>query len=476
MTKKIIFIYSLVVFLTSVSTDAQVFRTYFSSISIDNKKIADTGITEVKINSAASLTFNFTNDFDDSTDKTIYYVIHLNDRVISKNYKSESYTFNSLAEGDYIFSVQAFNGNKQESVPVVKLFSVTKPLTPKQNSKDLIIQLSFLEIILTIFSILILLTIFIISRKNKSKKTKKAKPSLADDVFDEISELRESNKNLKSSYKLFEEENKKLNKIISGLNKSIVLLEDANVNLIEQKEALFEKKIKLEELQKQKDELIAIKFHDIKNPASAIKGLIELLESYDLTATEQQEIMESLVASSSSIIDLVQEMSVSFAKKSYDEEYIMKLSFLQEVVKSVMSINSAYAKKKQIRLLNNTSVSIPQFYFDPPKLKEAIDNLVNNAIKYSLPNTDVTIRSFLTETKVVVEVKDNGVGIPQDEISMLFKKGAMLSPRPTGGEQSSGLGLWIVKKIIEGHGGTIKVESRQGVGSKFTFELPFKKD
>ena len=98
---------------------------------------------------------------------------------------------------------------------------------------------------------------------------------------------------------------------------------------------------------------------------------------------------------------------------------------------------------------------------------------INNAIKFSPPQTDVTVRSYMTETHAITEVKDNGVGMNEDDLSRIFSKGARLSSKPTGGEKSSGLGLWIAKKVVEAHGGKIVVESKKGIGSKFTFYLPF---
>ena len=119
---------------------------------------------------------------------------------------------------------------------------------------------------------------------------------------------------------------------------------------------------------------------------------------------------------------------------------ILKCHPLQDVISSVVKINIAYAKKKQIRLLDNSSKSMPRFEFDPNKIKEVLDNLINNAIKFSPPKTDVTVRSYLTETHAVTEVKDNGVGMTEDDLSVIFQKGVKsLQPNQPAAKKAPGL-------------------------------------
>jgi signal transduction histidine kinase len=142
------------------------------------------------------------------------------------------------------------------------------------------------------------------------------------------------------------------------------------------------------------------------------------------------------------------------------------------VIDTVFTINNAYANKKEIRLINRSSATLPNFYFDPNKMKEVVDNLINNAIKYGPKNTEVILEAFFTNSKVTIEVSDNGVGISDQDLKKIFTKGATLSAKPTGDESSSGLGLWIVKKIVEAHNGKVWVKSKVGKGTTFVVELP----
>ncbi|MBN1301958.1 MAG: HAMP domain-containing histidine kinase [Melioribacteraceae bacterium] len=461
--------------LCSIVSTSQVFKTTISSIYIDDVKVIKPDFADLKVKSDQRLLFVLGNNFTEHDESIIYYRIFIDNKLVEEYYNSENYTITDLSSGVHIIKIQAYNSSGKEAIPIQKKFIVDPGVTAVKMIN--LFEISDVQIIYALYAILLLLIglIFFLSAKLKSVKQGVNRGGVKTDVLmSDLDKVNEHNIILKRGYKKIEDENKRLKKTIGQLNKNIQSLEEANINLMEQKEALIEKKLKLEDLQKQKEELLAIKFHDIKNPAQAIQGFVELLESYDLTAQEQQEIMESIVLSTGNIMELVQSISETFAKENFEDEYIMELSSLQTVIHSVVTINSAYAKKKQIRLLNNSSQSMPEFVFDPLKVKEAIDNLVNNAVKYSYPNNDVTIRSFLTETHARVEVKDNGVGMTEKDLEKVFEKGAKLSSKPTGGEKSSGLGLWIVKKIVEAHDGKVYVESKKGIGSKFTFELPIK--
>jgi signal transduction histidine kinase len=109
---------------------------------------------------------------------------------------------------------------------------------------------------------------------------------------------------------------------------------------------------------------------------------------------------------------------------------------------------------------------------DEARLRDSIDNLVTNAIKYSPPGKPILIAVRRQNDQVTVSVTDEGPGLTPEDRSKLFRKFQRLSPQPTAGESSTGLGLSVTKEIIEMHGGTIRVESEPGKGSTFTIELP----
>ncbi len=163
----------------------------------------------------------------------------------------------------------------------------------------------------------------------------------------------------------------------------------------------------------------------------------------------------------------------------------------------IVSNNRLYAKKKSIVLdfridianLNRkdveptVAVSYDQWeheyqaipiscFIDPSKLEQALNNLLTNAIKFSEPKSVVEIRVGRKSNQVYISVKDHGLGIPKDEIPLLFEPYKKISVKPTRGETSTGLGLSIVRAIILAHDGDVLVESKVGEGSKFTILLP----
>jgi signal transduction histidine kinase len=101
-----------------------------------------------------------------------------------------------------------------------------------------------------------------------------------------------------------------------------------------------------------------------------------------------------------------------------------------------------------------------------------MNNLLSNAIKYSFPNTKIIIDISVQNDEIVTQIIDQGQGIPEKELSKLFRPFQTTSAKATANEKSTGLGLAIVKKIVEAHHGTIRVESTVGKGSTFTFTIP----
>jgi signal transduction histidine kinase len=109
---------------------------------------------------------------------------------------------------------------------------------------------------------------------------------------------------------------------------------------------------------------------------------------------------------------------------------------------------------------------------DEHRLGQVMSNLISNAIKYSWQGSTVTITLETTARDAVIRVRDEGIGIPRDELPNIFKAWCHGKSRTTGGETSHGIGLLVVKTIVEAHCGRIHVESREGSGTEFSFLLP----
>jgi len=357
------------------------------------------------------------------------------------------------------------------TTPLLLLGNGRSPVLFQRINDGFFESFTFIMILVNLVIILFIVTVILLYKLSKSKTQK---------VYygdDEFIKLKDAFKDLKKDYDKIKDENAALVKYIDQLKESIVELEDSNIKLLEQKQHLTENENQLKELQKQKEELFAIAIHDIKNPLSAIKGYAQLLEEYDLNAVEQQEIFKNLISSTDKILDLAFEMNKVVIDSEREQNSIKSGNIsVYDTIKSVCSQNQAYAKKKKVRLINQASQNTPRVSMDADKLEEVLFNLINNAIKFSPENTMVQIKSFFSSNSITIEVIDNGKGIAEEDLPRAFTKGGTLTAKPTGGEKSTGLGLWIVKKIVEENNGEVWVKSKLDIGSTFSFSLPVSND
>ncbi|MCW8850916.1 MAG: HAMP domain-containing histidine kinase, partial [Melioribacteraceae bacterium] len=282
-----------------------------------------------------------------------------------------------------------------------------------------------------------------------------------------LAKLKNENVNLNSEIRFLEEKNRRLRLKIDQMKKVILHLEDQKAQL-----EISERKLK--DLRIQKDETLAIVAHDIKNPASAIKSFVDLLESYDLSAQEQHDVFSGLVETSSRLLKLADEFTSVIAEEYTPFQIKKEKHNIKDAIEKIVNVNRVKANDKNIELRLYQPEQEINFDFDEEKIKEVVDNLVGNAIKFCPEKTKVEIFTKYDQKYVIVEITDNGFGLTEDEVAQAFEKGSKLSTKPTGNETSSGLGLWIAKKIVTEHDGKIWVKSKKGFGSTFAFKLPLK--
>jgi signal transduction histidine kinase len=149
----------------------------------------------------------------------------------------------------------------------------------------------------------------------------------------------------------------------------------------------------------------------------------------------------------------------------------LQLVDLIALVRRNIALNRVLAAKKQIEI-EWAETPLPTVLFDAPKIEQVLNNLIGNAIKFSLPGTLIRVSVTRADPNVVLMVRDQGPGIPPNELVKLFKPFQKTSVKSTAGEKSTGLGLAIVKKIVEGHHGKIWIESQVGHGTTFFVSLP----
>jgi signal transduction histidine kinase len=147
---------------------------------------------------------------------------------------------------------------------------------------------------------------------------------------------------------------------------------------------------------------------------------------------------------------------------------------IAQMIEGAVKTHRLVANAKGITIgIDADYTRLPETVFgDVNRIRQALDNFISNAIKYSHVRTNITIRVVKEGAGVRIEVIDQGQGIPADELPNLFSEYSRTSVRPTAGESSTGLGLGIVKRIVAGHGGEVGATSEFGKGSVFYFTIP----
>jgi signal transduction histidine kinase len=269
-----------------------------------------------------------------------------------------------------------------------------------------------------------------------------------------------------------EEELTRLRTRVQDLLDATRRLRHANTELRQEVGFLEQSNRELRELQRRKDELMATLAHDIKNPAAAVAQLAELLQSYDLGAQDQQRFIADLMLTASRILRLSQEMSNAMVAEVRTLPLDLKVDSIRPAVETVARIAQYAAARKNITIKVVLSANLPQIEMDGPRIEEVLDNLVSNAVKYSRPDSTVRVDVKGTPSHLTIEVTDAGLGLSQKDLDEAFQFGKKLSNAPTGGEDSTGVGLWVVRKIVEAHRGVVWVRSSPGKGSTFSVMLP----
>ncbi|MDR0926521.1 MAG: HAMP domain-containing histidine kinase [Ignavibacteria bacterium] len=263
-----------------------------------------------------------------------------------------------------------------------------------------------------------------------------------------------------------------LRKQIDNLNMNCLNIRKQNFVLDSKLKEFRAKNEELEAVQKEKNELFALIIHDIKNPTTIIKSLVELLRTYDTNNEEQQAIIADLVTSTKQIVSLSQEISKVLTLEGTMVQMFRENANPGQLVAEVARRNSINAKNKDQTISINVEDNLPQFNVDVTKICEVFENIISNSIKYTQFGGSIAISVTRNGDNIQFDFADNGQGMSEEDLKRAFQRGAKLSARPTGDETSSGLGLWVVKKIVEAHKGRVHIKSAVGKGTTFIVNIP----
>lgn len=225
---------------------------------------------------------------------------------------------------------------------------------------------------------------------------------------------------------------------------------------------------------KLRSDMASLMSHELRTPITSIKGFSELLLMDESISAESREFL-GIIANESDRLSkmLTTFLSVSNLQQSDKQEIEKTPVKLDHVVNEVVSEMADSAKQKRIRLVQQSNSNLPPIAADKGMITRAIQNLVDNAIKYSPERTAVIISTIMEAGFLRVTVEDKGYGIPSGEQEKVWQKFYRVArDGQDKEEESTGLGLSLVKEVVEQHGGDVRLESESGQGSKFSFTIP----
>ncbi|HAC14602.1 MAG TPA: hypothetical protein DCE78_01475, partial [Bacteroidetes bacterium] len=278
-------------------------------------------------------------------------------------------------------------------------------------------------------------------------------------------ELEANQEELKSSY----EELQQQTLWLSAQKEEI---ENQQALIVGKSNELELKNKRLLELNQEKNSLVGIVAHDLRSPLAAIMSALELIKMQpDLTEEEVKRLLSSIeefVNRQLGMINRILDMeAVESGEYSFKKQKIDLNVFIKRVVEDLASASDK--KNIKIRPLLTT---IPKFIdADSSYLRQIIENLVSNAIKFSPEHSNIYLLLEEGKGSIRIGVKDEGPGISPSDQKKMFNKFQKLSAKPTGGESSTGLGLSIVKRFVEAMDGRVWCESTLGEGATFWVEF-----
>ncbi|OGC69748.1 hypothetical protein A2415_04700 [candidate division WWE3 bacterium RIFOXYC1_FULL_39_7] len=233
---------------------------------------------------------------------------------------------------------------------------------------------------------------------------------------------------------------------------------------------------KQNQVQRERDDFLAMLVHELRSPLSVMKGASDLMlkDAQNLSKEQIETLLNQIKSSSSGMLNIVNDI-LDISKLESGKFEIVKV---KGNINQILIEESAYyvpmANSKQIKINNNVDEKLPEFEFDPDRVRQVLKNLLSNAVKFTAENGSIELRSELRGDMVTVCVCDTGDGITDDMKHKLFHKFVQLNNHNHTKERGTGLGLVIAKGIVEAHGGNIWIEDNNPKGSKFVFTLPLR--
>jgi two-component system sensor histidine kinase/response regulator len=236
--------------------------------------------------------------------------------------------------------------------------------------------------------------------------------------------------------------------------------------------ALKRTRDQLAQIAEDKDELVGILTHDLKNHIGGMSMSAELLSRQIARYNDEKltQLSQNILRSSSQLLAFVKEF---LANAATDYGLSVNLAPLNpvEIFRSILQQHQEMARRKDLHIQTDFPAEEILALADPSALDQVLDNLLSNAVKFSPSEKKIFASVRVTEKNVELIIRDEGPGFTPEDKEKMFRRYGRLSARPTGGEPSTGLGLSIVKKLVQAMNGDLICESNSGQGATFTVRL-----
>ncbi len=230
---------------------------------------------------------------------------------------------------------------------------------------------------------------------------------------------------------------------------------------------------RLKQLAEDKDELLGLLAHDLKNHLGGINMSAELMNGQIKRFNDKRltQLAENMVRSSALAMTFVREF---LANSATDHGFTLKLAAVSfnEIAAATVQQYQEAARRKKIELVSDLPAETVFALADVTALDQVLDNLISNAVKFSPPGRRIFICVRVADHRAECSIRDEGPGFSAGDKAKMFRRYGRLSARPTGGEPSTGLGLSIVRKLVRAMNGELLCESNPGQGATFTIRLP----
>ncbi|OGE96288.1 MAG: hypothetical protein A3A83_04690 [Candidatus Doudnabacteria bacterium RIFCSPLOWO2_01_FULL_48_57] len=256
------------------------------------------------------------------------------------------------------------------------------------------------------------------------------------------------------------------------------------------------------ELEKMREDFTSMMVHELRSPLTGIRSIADLLKNDKIKKEQKkyQEFVNLISVNSNSMLDLVNDLLDVAKIESGKLQVFKRPGNIKEIIKQRAQSFRTLAAESRVEIIENIFPEVPEVLsFDDMKITQVFNNILSNAIKFTPPDGKITICAFVCKQnddladyvaklklpwqviskgnvcsgeELIISISDTGMGIPQAEMKRLFNKFQQLSTAAKTEKKGTGLGLVIVKGIVEAHGGSINVVSAEGKGTTFYFSLP----